>query len=283
MKMSERCPMPTKAKDVVPCPPIPLRRSGVKDCPEGSETFTFGRFRFDFVAQDEFSLPRYKGSVFRGGFGLALKRVSCSPQRRTPCASCILGDECAYARVFETPVRPGDTGMIEGMSDAPHPLVLRPPMSTRQLYRPRDPFDIEIILVGKALRFLPHVICAFEDFSRMGFGPGKGRFEMRCVSAFVGGEWKRIYSCDERRLEPLAWTLTGVDQIGDSGMQRVDRVELKALTPIRIKADWAITDNLSFDLLMKNILRRMEMVDSLHCEGKLRFDHERLLALSAHV
>jgi len=283
MKGPERIAMRIPAEDLIPCPPIPLNQSDCTKIPEGLETFTFGRFRFDFIAQEEFSLPRYKGSVFRGGFGLALKRISCSQGRRGPCPECILCGECAYARVFETPVRPGDTGMIEGMSDAPHPMILRPPMPTKRLYKAGDPLDVEIILIGQALRFVPHVICAFEDFSRMGFGEGKGKFEMQGVSAFFGGKWNRVYSEGDRLLEQRCWTLTGIDQLEDVCGHRADCVELKVHTPMRIKWGGSITDDLRFDLLIRNILRRIQMLDQLHCQGTIRFDHERLIALAAHV
>jgi hypothetical protein len=61
----------------------------------------FGEYRFHAVLEDDAILPPYKGSTFRGGFGVALKQVVCA-LRRQGCPACLLRRQCVYALVFES-------------------------------------------------------------------------------------------------------------------------------------------------------------------------------------
>ncbi len=48
---------------------------------------------------NDVTLPPYKGSTLRGGFGHALKKVSCA-LRRQQCKECLLAASCCYPLVF---------------------------------------------------------------------------------------------------------------------------------------------------------------------------------------
>jgi hypothetical protein len=173
--------------------------------------------------------------------------------------------------------------LIEGMSDAPHPMVFRPPLSSKRLYEPGESFECEVILIGEAVRFLPQVICAFEDFGKRGLGKEKGGFTLQRASALVEGNWAPIYSRNVPQLNELPWTLTGAGQRAAQSDCAVYRVEVCFETPLRIKSRGGITDELTFELLMKNLLRRIQILDQLHCSGGIRMNHEKLLLLAAHV
>jgi hypothetical protein len=80
----------------------------------------FGRYHFYGTFEDEAVLPVFKGSTFRGVFGVALKKVVCALKQQE-CAACLLREQCLYARIFETPSRPGD-----GRPSPPHPFVIEP-------------------------------------------------------------------------------------------------------------------------------------------------------------
>ena len=88
------------------------------DCPISS--FRFARFRFCLRALDDISLPAYKGSTFRGAFGVAFKKVVCIHRERV-CSTCLLKSKCVYSYIFETPPPP-DTSRMRKYPYAPHPL-----------------------------------------------------------------------------------------------------------------------------------------------------------------
>ncbi len=269
--------------EVIPCPSIPIRKSRAVAVPEGFDHFTFGRLRFEFLAREEFSLPRYKGSVFRAGLGAALRQIACSPGRNGQCGACLLAGECAYARLIETPVRPGDSGLTAGMADAPHPMVLRPPLSSNQHYKTGDSLVAEVILIGDAMRFTPQLICAFHDFSRAGIGNSRGKFSLERVFAVTGGACKSIYACGDSALKDVSWAMKAADLLSKDNKIDAGRLTVTLETPLRAKLHGSLCDTLNFQSLMKSILRRIRVLDSLYCDGTMAFDHRKLIALSAHV
>ncbi|NCO52175.1 MAG: CRISPR-associated protein Cas6, partial [Deltaproteobacteria bacterium] len=81
-----------------------------------------GDYQFHCTLQQDATLPPYKGSTFRGGFGSALKQTLCA-LRRQDCPVCLLRETCLYARVFEAQ-SPAASGAR--LAARPHPYVIRP-------------------------------------------------------------------------------------------------------------------------------------------------------------
>ncbi|MDI7248433.1 MAG: hypothetical protein QME92_13425, partial [Bacillota bacterium] len=97
----------------------------------GIEQFRVARYEFVIEALDPLSLPPYKGSTLRGGFGSAFKAVSCSDhQRRGECGECLLRHACPYAYVFETAPPEGSEALTK-FERVPHPFVFEPPLTTK--------------------------------------------------------------------------------------------------------------------------------------------------------
>jgi len=61
------------------------------------------KFRLELRAEEEISLPSYKGSALRGGFGTTFKKVACA-LGHGECSKCILRTSCVYSYIFETAV-----------------------------------------------------------------------------------------------------------------------------------------------------------------------------------
>ncbi|MCL5126468.1 MAG: hypothetical protein M1511_18605 [Deltaproteobacteria bacterium] len=55
----------------------------------------FGKYNFNCLFNSEAELPPYKGSTFRGAFGVALKKVTCALKLRD-CPGCPLTGRCVY-------------------------------------------------------------------------------------------------------------------------------------------------------------------------------------------
>ena len=63
----------------------------------------FAQMRLHFQARQQLRLPPYKGSTFRGAFGIAFKRAVCIVQHGD-CARCLVRAQCVYPYIFDTPV-----------------------------------------------------------------------------------------------------------------------------------------------------------------------------------
>ena len=227
-------------------------------------------------------LPPYKGSTLRGGFGHALKRVACM-NRGEACTGCILRSTCAYSYIFETALFSGVHGKSGG-SSLPHPFIIEPPTDGRQFYRTGDELDFNLILVGKAMDYIPHVILAFEELGKIGIGKNRGNYR-------DNGKYKldKVIStgCDNETI-----IYDGKSHvINDPGMMDSDdildpspdlscnKITLRFLTPTRIKYNGNFIDDLDFAILTRNLLRRLSWLAEIHCDEKwdlvLERDHKQ--------
>jgi len=238
----------------------------------GVEDFTFSCFSFSIRAATPVYLPPYKGSTFRGGFGHAFRRACCTTARKD-CADCLLKNTCVYSWVFETPV-PADAQIMRKYPAAPHPFVLEPPNGGRRLYKVGERLDFRLILMGRAVDYLPYFIYSFHELGKLGIGKDRGKFFLdkvihEPVSANTKAQGMVIYEDKGKTLiqpaAPTSWTeiLEPDEQIPS------DTVRISFLTPTRIKYKGRLTKDLEFHVLFRNLLRRISLLSYFHCDQRL--------------
>ncbi len=128
---------------------------------EPTPFLTFARFRFHLKVRTLMLLPPYKGAVFRGVFGAALRRLVCvAPE--AACSACALRSRCLYVSLFEPPPPPHYPDAAK-FAQAPRPYVLNPPLTTRQIFHPGDSIEFALVLIGPAIEALPYFIQVFQD------------------------------------------------------------------------------------------------------------------------
>jgi len=218
------------------------------------------------------SLPPYKGSALRGGFGHAFRKVVCAV-RKNDCTDCLLKHRCAYSYVFETPPPP-DTTMLRKYPRAPHPFVIEPPDEDKGIYEPGETLTFSLVLIGRGREYLPYFVYAFEELGKMGIGKGKGRY---VVEEIRDGN-DVIYTAESKRLNspnsPIALPL----EIDD-----VHRLSLSFITPARIKFDEQITTDPEFHILIRNLLRRISSLSYFHEGIKMELDYQGIIDRSMAV
>ncbi|MDD3581799.1 MAG: CRISPR-associated protein Cas6, partial [Desulfobacca sp.] len=146
----------------------------------------YGKYRFHSILDSDAILPPYKGSTFRGVFGVALKKVVCVLQNQE-CQDCLLRDHCVYFQVFETPRAPGPDAAAVKKPSPPHPFVIEPPLSVETHLHRGQSFDFGLILFGPANEQLPYFVYAFEQMGRIGIGQKingqRGQFRLITISS----------------------------------------------------------------------------------------------------
>lgn len=232
----------------------------------------YARFRLEMTAVDRLRLPPYKGSTFRGAFGHTFKRLVCV-KRDLDCATCLICDRCVYYYVFETPFSGAEDA--RGYAFAPHPFVVEPPEETREIYEPGDELRVGLVLVGRALDYLPYFIYAFEEMGRRGMGVGRGKAALQRVMA--GG--RCIYQTDTGQLEPDYPVCAGPPD----GEAVGTRLRLRLHTPIRLKAAGRYTSRLDFALLVRALLRRISDLARFHCGAEVDLDYRPWIERAAEV
>jgi len=245
--------------------------------------FRFGRFHFFLKALENISLPAYKGSTLRGGFGHAFKKVVCI-NREKICESCLLKEKCVYSYVFETPP-PSNSSKMRKYPYAPHPFVITPPLEEKREYHQGEILSFELILIGKSTDFLPYFIYTFDELGQIGIGKGRGKYkleELRTSTNRNCGE--TIYSSTDKILRQNIKSV-GMDEI----LQHFSRpsssgsLTINFITPTRLKFDGKLSETLEFHVLIRNMLRRISLPPYFHCGEELDLDYRGLIEESSNI
>lgn len=246
----------------------------------------YGIYGFSNSFTTEALLPEYKGSTFRGVFGISLRNIVCA-LRQQECGDCLLRRRCLYPFIFETAAFPdhqlfpaGSAGRRR-VAAPPHPYVIEPPESDKTRYAEGDSFNFNLILLGKANEYVPYFIYALEQMGRIGVGKRvngvRGRFVLRDVQS----EGTPIYNFGEKVLLDGNFTR---DLKADllKGMKEhenlsVKNVSLSISTPLRIKFMSQLHAELPFHVLVRAMLRRVSILCNYYGNGEPPLDYRGLV------
>lgn len=107
--------------------------------------------------------PYLHGDRWRGGFGQALRDISChKPISSNDCSQCSKKAECFYTYFFAI--------------DIPHPYIIVNDLSNAAEISDQETFKVIVRLFGFAISETDRVIQAFERLGRLGIGAKRGRF-----------------------------------------------------------------------------------------------------------
>ena len=156
-------------------------------------------------------------------------------------------------------------------------------------FNPGDELSFGLTLMGRAMDCLPYVVYSISEMCRTGLGANRGRFELKEVSAKgLNGDRHPVYS-HESNIIYEAPGLVLSELIGrqmramEALAARSDRAKLKFLTPARIRVKDDLQIGLSFELLVRNLLRRVSMLAAVHGEGRMDLDYRGLIERASRV
>lgn len=239
----------------------------------------YQKFKFVMEAIDEIHLPYYKGSAFRGGFGNVFRKITCALKRQD-CSECLLKSRCIYAYVFET--FPSESSQIMNMhkyEKIPHPFVIEPPeidsqskSSESKIYQPGSKFEFHLVLIGKAIDYLPYFIYTFHVLGKTGIGKGRGRYKilevLKCEKE--NEKWISKVSVYDYSKKIIRQTPPDKIFIPEEFKKSTSngRLSLHFVTPVRIKYQRDLVVKPEFHILIRNLLRRLFLLYYFHCEEK---------------
>ncbi len=221
-----------------------------------------GLFDFLLKASENLILPVYKGSTFRGGFGYAFKRIVCVLKDRE-CSECMLKEKCIYSYIFETPP-PSDTKIMRKYKTAPHPFIIEPPLEIQRIYKSGQQLNFRLVLIGKAIDYLPYFVYTFDELGKIGIGKGKAKYELSEVCC----NGKTIYDSKSKTLKSFSSSILNLEfGILNSIKGFSQTLKLSFITPTRILYNAHLTLDLEFHILIRNLLRRISLLYYFHCNG----------------
>lgn len=199
------------------------------------------------------------GPTLRGGFGLALRMISC-PFGTRPCTDCAARDGCAYAYLFETPI-PADSAVMRKYTEAPHPFIFEPPYPALPKVSAGQEVSIGLVLVGRAVDLFPYVFVALDQLGRSGLGRERVPFQMVEVIAEGGHCVWHHERCRRLQIPPF------IELDLRPGASRVETFRLQLLSPTRVVVNGRLAESPELVDLVKNLSRRVFLLRYFHCGG----------------
>ena len=243
--------------------------------------FRFAQYRFTYTVQEPLKMPPYKGNVFRSRFGYLLRYIACIGDADNPCdTQCQFPDKCVYSNCFETPV-PDHSLILRGQPFAPHPFILQPPRTGKLEYHPDDTLTCNLILIGKAINLLPWFVLTFREIGkrRIGLQGKRGQCQLENVESLPASDNQQpqtIYTAETEILTDDGLILQ-LDDVMDTAPDIADVTELEFITPTSIKVDGKWTSHITFEHLIRNLIRRIRFLSYFHCREDLDVDAHTLI------
>jgi len=252
--------------------------------------FHLAYYRFSYIAKEEVRFNSYKGTVFRGGLGHALKDKTCLlPDAQ--CVHCCLNSSCIYVNIFESPV-PEDSKYFAGQPYAPHPFIIEPPLEKKNVYRPGEVIDFKLILVGSAVRYLPHFINAFIELGQRGIGRLVNGYRGKCMlnrveslGSIDGEPLSTLFISNSHSYQGASVLLDLNTLLNNSGGFRghCRYLRISFVTPTIIKFLGHVLNTIDFKVFMKNIFRRISVLSYFYCGHDFDLDYNLLLDYAGQV
>lgn len=251
------------------------------------KNFTVAKYEVTIEAGEQgLSLPAYKGSTLRGGFGNAFKRISCS-LRDTECRSCLLRSNCPYAYIFETAPPPGSEA-LRNYENVPRPFILEPPLESRTHYGTGEKLRFNLILIGRAISYLPYFIVAFREMGEMGIGRMRKKYRLADIWAVnpINNESEIVYHAGDQLVRNVNLAVhSDIGNIPDvsNDIPTIRQVNLEFQTMTRIKFEEKFVQQVEFHMLIRNLLRRLSSLTYFHHGWELELDFTGLIERAAKV
>jgi CRISPR-associated endoribonuclease Cas6 len=222
------------------------------------------RLRAALRAERAARLPPFKGSLLRGAFGHALRRMVCVMGPQQPCPSCSLRGGCVYPRLFVTLIEGEPPPFLRGLSTAPGPYIFEPGEERRE-FSEGDLLEFDLLLVGAAVELQAYAALAIERMGPGGLGVRRVPFRLESLCYLSGaGSWVEGWDGRRRQWGARASALwTG----GEAAGGLPGEATLRFLTPTRIQVRKRPVQEPGFRLLAFQMLRRTLELTHFHAPG----------------
>ena len=222
-------------------------------------------------------LPRWKGNLIRGAFGLHLKRMYCMNDLKN-CHSCHLLFKCPYGYLFRATTK----GIVLRKNrHYTKPYVIKPPLESKTEYDAKDILKFSIVLYGDAMAYENQVFHAINSMCRSGLGFRDCRGMLRIRRVTVENPFrneKGIMFEDGEFFEPKIYVR---DSDLNVDVRRVFKIEF--LTPFRLIKNGALISDPDFGDLFSFMLRKYSAIRYQYLGLELDLNVEDMLERAKRI
>jgi hypothetical protein len=219
----------------------------------------FCRFRFILMPQGPLRLPEESaGTILRGAFGMALRKMVCVFPTRQRCMDCPLRSKCAYGIIFD-PSPPSGAEILRRNLNIPRPFVIHPPLKGGKDVERGGGLSFHLTLIGSARAYWPHVFLSIQSLGEMGLGPLRVKFAINQVTLENPASLESIsvYQYEEHTLRNEQLVVS-IDELARRfPYNRERRYALEFLSPTVIKSDERIVSRPAFSDIVKRLRDRV--------------------------
>ncbi len=223
--------------------------------------FKVYRLHITLIALQNAVLPEFQGSMLRGAFLSAFRALNCTA--RISCLACNSRTLCLYHHLFEARLPKHE---LRSMQDIPPPIVLQPPLKSTASCSKGDRLIFSMTLFGSTVKYLPEIIRALKEMGERGLGVRRAKFKLEAVESLG----QIVFHSSEGRLH-RCFPLNSSDLVGEDSVLS-DTVQLESLTPLRLKSQGTLQSKLSFEILVRALIRRSSALMTLYGPNPLDFD-----------
>lgn len=208
--------------------------------------------------QQDLRLPDHAGSMLRGAFGVALRKLACITRQRD-CKSCPLYRSCAYPAIFETPAPTSDNPLVR---QTVNPYIIQVPAMGSRLVKAGECWQFGFNLVGKAIDQLPLAVYAWQRACENGLSKSQSQATLKAIHQGTHLAYQPGAALDIHP-QPLAIPALG------------ELTRLRFVTPLRLQHEGRIVlrrEQLDAPLLLMSLARRIQKLLDLHSQDKPRLN-----------
>lgn len=221
----------------------------------------YHRYQFNFTLTTPLRLDFYSGSLLRGVFGHALRKVSCMTQLKV-CAECPLYRTCPYTTVFEMP--PPLQHNLQNFSQIPNPYLIEPPPMGGKVYQAGEALSFSMVLIGPAIAQLPLIIFAWQQAFALGVGKYRSTARLLDVALIDAQNRRRLVYDPQIHQSVQAHALPELPALA----QQQGTVTLDFLTPLHIqKQGKVLAENMTAKDFLMALIRRHYLLHEFYGRG----------------
>ena len=236
--------------------------------------FPVQALRFVAEATTAIELPPYKGSALRGGLLQALGRDLGHDHE-----DAAGGVGCPVCHLVATL----DDTSARGV-DVPRPFAVQPPLDLSRRYEPGSRFEFGLTLFGSAIALFPYLVLGVQRLGEIGLGNRQrapGRFELSEVWAHnpLTGQARRLYERGHPTIQAPDLPVTHDQVLARAAVYPAPpaAVRLRLLTPVRLVQEGTLVHRLTFETLLRRLLRRLSDLAGRFGAGPPALDYPALL------
>jgi hypothetical protein len=253
-----------------------------------NHAFPVGVFQFTLAPQEILFVPATnKANMLRGAFGHAFRRLCCIPQCKDA-HHCPVASSCPYKSIFE-PSPPAEAQRLSRNQDIPRPFVFRAPASEKTKFHPGEEFEFGLVLIGRALDYLPYFVLSFRELAAQGLGLNRAKCELKSVcetsenallmavasgsGPHAGQQECCIYNSKDqvfqspKGLDLSHWIAQRAAALSGNG-----QISIRFLTPTLLKSENNVKRQPEFHHLLKRLRDRINALSTFFGSGPLDAD-----------